>query len=466
MCVKKSKIKNNNVKYDGNAAAVTGESSAKTPHAVPPDNLLDASIDLAWFADSDDLRSHDASLSYLSHKRGRAPDGKGAYGTVKRLRSVYQDPVPLKQPHPHAVWPMYGSEPPPFLPPWPSQARRRAMQAESSHLHPEDPLGPLAQAWVLELQAWYAKLQKHFNFDPTDLPANLKRNVQRWKQRLSYLKDDQPELYRSVISSIEEGHRIPFDKKPKKFFRARNPPSLALDKHRAWKAIVKDLRHGALRPVNLEVEGTPHCVCPVRTADKNDGTARFVHNSRRVNKRVPPEATKCKLESLLRARNIFVPNGFAVGLDFASGYHCISMHGKHRTFLAFALHVSELPEEAVAWLHAEFPTSYHPAKKCFVFEYLALPFGLSSSCKTFSELVTSLMGFWRICPLDGGPTRVSSYIDDVTGVTTTFDSVRTLQCVYPTLTHVLTHTFTPAGYAAVDSHGLRGGGVGPVSQDP
>ena len=110
----------------------------------------------------------------------------------------------------------------------------------------------------------------------------------------------------------------------------------------------------------------------------------------------------------------------AVGLDFASGYHCISMHSKDRTFLAFALHVSELPEEAVEWLHANFANSFLPSRQCFVFEYLALPFGLSSSCKTFNDLVTALAGFWRRCPLDNLATRVSSYIDDVTGVAASF----------------------------------------------
>ena len=106
--------------------------------------------------------------------------------------------------------------------------------------------------------------------------------------------------------------------------------------------------HCALRPVNLVAEGIPHCVCPVRTADKNDGSARFVHNSRRVNKNIPSDATKCELESLLRARNIFIPDGFVIiGLDFASGYHCISMDARDRKFLPFALHVDEFPDEAV-----------------------------------------------------------------------------------------------------------------------
>ena len=419
------KIRKINIRNDGKAAAGRSVDNTRRADGPVPDNLLDSSVDVGWFADNSDLRSHDGALGRLSNKRHREMGARAAFGTAKRLRSVYQKPVPLSQPHPEAVWPMYGDEPPPFLPPWPSRAQRRAMQRESSHLHPEDPLGPLAQAWVNDLKNWYARLQKHFEFDPGDLPANLRRNVKRWEKRLAYLKVGQPELYQSVIDNIKKGHKIPFETKPKRFFRSRNPPSLARDKHRAWAAIMKDLRHGALRPVNLEVEGVPHCVCPVRTADKNDGSARFVHNSRRVNKCVPSKASKCELESLLRARNIFIPDGYAVGLDFSSGYHCIGMHSKHRKFLAFALNESELPDDALAWLRANFPTCYHPDRKCFIFEYLALPFGLSSSCKTFSELVTSLMGFWRLCPLDGSPTRVSSYIDDVTGVAGSFDSVST-----------------------------------------
>ena len=245
------------------------------------------------------------------------------------------------------------------------------MQGESACLHPEAPLGPLAQKWVDDLQVWYTRLQGHFKFDPTDLPANPKCNLHKWKKRLAFLRPDHPLLYEAVITNIATGHRIPFDKKLKRIFRGCNPPSLSLDKHRAWAAIKKDMSHGALRPVDLKVDGVPHCVCPVRTADKNDGSARFVHNSRKVNKCVRPEATKCKLETLLKARNIFVPGGYAVGLDFSSGYHCISMHEDDRTFLAFALEEAELPQEAIAWLRDNFPNSYHERKKCFIFEYIA-----------------------------------------------------------------------------------------------
>lgn len=194
------------------------------------------------------------------------------------------------------------------------------------------------------------------------------------------------------------GHEIPFSEKPNRYFRRRNPPSLALDRDRAWVAILKDLAHFAIQPVNLAEQGVPHCVCPVRTADKSDGSARFVHNSTRVNRTVVPEKVKCKLESLLKARNIFIKGGFVVGLDFASGYHCLAMHEKHRTYLAFALDIDELPVYAVSWLRERYPKSLHKTKNCFVFEYTALAFGLSSSCRAFNDLVTSLTRFWRTCP--------------------------------------------------------------------
>ena len=66
--------------------------------------------------------------------------------------------------------------------------------------------------------------------------------------------------------------------------------------------------------------------------------------------------------------------------------------------------------------------SFCQEAKCFVFEYVALPFGLSSSCKAFNDLISSLVGFWRRCPLPDGPVRVSSYIDDISAVTSSFDA--------------------------------------------
>ena len=262
------------------------------------------------------------------------------------------------------------------------------------------------------------------------------------------------------MSNIQKGHLIPFQSPPTKFFRRRNPPSLREDKKRAWDAILKGIQHGAIKPVDLSKESIQTCVCPVRMTDKNDGKARFVHNSRRVNKRIPKKATQCKLETLLRARNMYIPNGFIVGSDYSSGYHCIGMREDHQRFLDFALHVDELTPEAFKWLSSNYPICYHKEKRCFIFKYAALSFGLSSSCKAFNDLVCALMGSWRRYSIGGDPIRASSYIDDVHAVTRLFDQVRSPRHDCPEIT---THDIpTNSGLTDVDIHGVRGGHTRPL----
>ena len=335
---------------------------------------------------------------------------------------MHRKPVPVLQPTPGAAWPMDSFEKPPFPPPWPSDEQMAILEAESASLHPDAPLGPLAQQWTNDLCMWFKKLQKHFHFDPGDLASNVRRSAPRWRRRMQYLKHTDPQRFEEVMDLIENGHAIPFAEgvTPPRFFRRRNPPSLRADKVRAWEAILKDISHGAIAPVNIELEGMPWCVCPVRTADKSNGKARFVHNSRKVNKCIPREAVQCELETLLRIRNMFIPNGYVIGSDFASGYHCLYIRESDRTYLAFALHISELTQDALDWLRKHHPYAYVHEKRCFVFKYIALPFGLSSSCRVFSLVVTALAGFWRTLPTEGESTRVSTYVDDANSVNETF----------------------------------------------
>ena len=421
------KTKKANVQYDEHTN-FEPTSQANTQHAAQPvvhhQHLNNLSANLSWLAPKARPADHAQAVENLQGDGScdKPQHRLEARHDLREHRAAFAPPIPINKTDHGDRWPMDTNEKPPFPPPWPSKTERIAMMRESSASHPEQALGHLAQAWVNDLERWYHKLQGHFQFDPSDLALNLRNNLHKWKRRLSYLRKSQPQLYDEIVGHISVGHKIPLDKEPRKFFRHRNPPSLAADKVRAWRAIKKDIGHGAIEPVDLE-QGAPHCVCPVRTADKSDGSARFVHNSRRVNKCVPAEKSKCKLESLLRTRNMLIPGGFLVGSDFSSGYHCISMHKDHRKYVAFALHVSELPPDAVEWLKEHYPESFLPNKQCFVFRYAALPFGLSSSCKTFNDLISALMGFWRRCPLDGNFTRVSSYIDDVSSVAKAFDTV-------------------------------------------
>ena len=366
---------------------------------------------------SNELLCNKVNTTYLNRTDMLTPRRK----ILRKDRSIFAEPVEVKS-HATEQWPMDSLEQLPIPPPWPTRRERRQMQHESSNRDAGTPLGPKAAKWVADLRRWYEQLQEHFKFDPSSLADNVRRAQKRWERRLQYLKSEDKEQFEYVMNLIKNGHAIPFDQTPKKFFRQHNPPSLAEDKVRAWEAIKGDIEHGAIEPVNLKVHGTPHCVCPVRTADKANGKARFVHNSRHVNKQIPKDETRCTLESLLKTRNMYTKGGFVIGSDFASGYHCIFMQEDQRTYLAFALHRSELSDEAFEWLLQRYPEAYHRKKRSFFFRYVALPFGLATSCKAFNSVIASLMGFWRRCECGGRPTRVSSYIDDVLSAHKGFDS--------------------------------------------
>ena len=379
--------------------------------------ILDSSVSPEWLNRPAKTCSHDNAIEQIMP----IPKSHQARET-RATKSIYKKPVPITDPTPGSRWPMDSYEPPPFPPPWPSDEELLLLEAESASLHPEAPLGPRAQQWTNDLCEWFKKLQAYFEFDPSDLASNVRRSAPRWRKRLEYLRHSNKARYDEVMELIEVGHAVPFEQGsvPPKFFRHKNPVSLAKDKVRAWEAIKKDISHGAIIPVNIAEDGMPKCVCPVRTADKSNGKARFVHNSRKVNKFIPKEAVQCELESLLRIRNMFIPNGYVIGSDFASGYHCIYVREQDRTYLAFALHVSELTESALEWLRENHPEAYVHEKRCYIFKYVALPFGLSSSCRVFSLVITALTGFWRTLPTEGKPTRASSYIDDITSVIETF----------------------------------------------
>lgn len=378
--------------------------------------VMASAVDSSWFQHPRRLETHHQAVKEMIRNN---PDVQQK--TLRKDRSIFAPPVDVK-PQPSEQWPMDSYETPPIPPPWPTARQRQQMCQESSGKKPGEHLGPMAARWVSDLKEWYRQLQGYFQFDPSNLAGNVRRSKERWRRRLQYLRIEDEHTFEYVMDLIERGHFIPFEREPKPFFRQHNPPSLAEDKDRAWDAIKGDIEHGAIEPVDIAKHGIPHCVCPVRTAEKANGKARFVHNSRHVNKRVPKAEGECTLESLLKTRNMYTRNGFVIGSDFASGYHCIFMREDQRTYLAFALHRSEIPDDAFKWLLKHYPEAYHAKKRSFIFRYCALPFGLTTSCKAFNTLITSLMGFWRRCACGGLPTRVSSYIDDLLSAHQTFDS--------------------------------------------
>ena len=75
-----------------------------------------------------------------------------------------------------------------------------------------------------------------------------------------------------------------------------------------------------------------------------------------LNKLIPEEESSCSLDTLSKIRNLITFPGdiskvaWLITMDLASGYHnfWIALHQWH--LIGFALHRSELPAEAIAFL--------------------------------------------------------------------------------------------------------------------
>ena len=57
------------------------------------------------------------------------------------------------------------------------------------------------------------------------------------------------------------------------------------------------------------------------------------------------DETLFRLTTLSRSRNMYVPNGYLIGSDYRSGYHCLFMKEGDTKFLSFDLHQSEVPAQ-------------------------------------------------------------------------------------------------------------------------
>ena len=186
----------------------------------------------------------------------------------------------------------------------------------------------------------------------------------------------------------------------------------------AWEALRKDMGHGAVLPCNLERDGKPTVTSPVRTAPKGwrSSKRRFVINMRYLNSFIPDEEESCALDTLSKICNLLTSEGsrpsWFIAMDMASGYHnfWVAEHQWH--LMGFALHRSELPAAAIAFLREHYPVCEDTASGNFYFLMRALGFGLAPSCSVFSLIMTALAGSWRRHRVCAIPTRLTSSIHD------------------------------------------------------
>ena len=314
-------------------------------------------------------------------------------------------------------WPRRSTDPPSPPPPKITDELVRMIEIQDKFAHPDKPLPPAAQSFVNDLEKWRMQLAHHFQHSTTSFQDNMRRAAGRIRQRLSFLPRERLER---IMTIIEEGYTIPFSSEPPPFHRLTNSPDLSLFKTAAWKALLKDISHGAAMPCNLARDGKPKVVSPVRTAPKGwrSDERRFVVNMRYLNQFIPDKLAKCKLDTQPRVRNIYFfpantlddPYGFT--MDLSSGYHNVGINCKQHTYMGIVIHRSELPAEAIDYLRSMYPYCEDKTTGLFYFVMTALPFGLSPSCAVFSDIITALCAAWRRHKVLSHPVRLTSYVDD------------------------------------------------------
>ena len=314
-------------------------------------------------------------------------------------------------------WPRRTTEQGAPAPPSITREMVAAIEAEDAAGNPDSPPGPAASAFIRQLSAWKDQLSAFFELSSTCLASNLRSACHRIRARISFLPRERVER---VMSIIQDGYLIPLLSDPPPFHRSHNNPDLGEHKIAAWQALLKDIGHGAVLPCDLPRQGKPSIVSPVRTAPKGwrTGKRRFVVNLRYLNRFIPEEDCTCDLETLAKVRNLFEYDpdvtslAWFFSMDLSSGYHNFWIHPSQWHLLGIALHISELPPEAVAYLRKHFPNCEDRASGCFYFIMRALPFGLGPSCAVFSDVITALAAAWRRHEVCRQPVRLTSYIDD------------------------------------------------------
>ena len=177
-------------------------------------------------------------------------------------------------------------------------------------------------------------------------------------------------------------------------------------------------------PPEPESPESSHCVYRVRTTstDKSDGSSRFVHNSRKVNQHIPwSVSSNPSWEE--RGTSTFLM-GMLLGLTspvVMTVWACSHSTRNMWTCRIWPAHI-RTTRARCEWLLKAYPCVFIPSCECFVFVYSSstLPFGLSSRCHTFNNLISALTGFWRRYTVDGEPFHVSFYIDDIVVVHPSF----------------------------------------------
>jgi len=182
-----------------------------------------------------------------------------------------------------------------------------------------------------------------------------------------------------VLGIVKEGYHLPFLSLPNPFLAKSNQSSL-----REAPFVEDTIEQLLLDNCIKEVSTPPTCLNSLTVASGHK--LRLVLDLIHVNKFL--QIVKFKYENLKTVAELFEKDFYFISFDLKSGYHHISIHEDHFTYLGFS------------WTYSNGTTKY--------FVFVVLPLGLGSACYAFTKLLRPLMiKRWRSLGI-----RSVLYLDD------------------------------------------------------
>jgi hypothetical protein len=184
-----------------------------------------------------------------------------------------------------------------------------------------------------------------------------------------------------ILDTILNGYTIPFNS---------TPPSICLQNNRSaiihGEFITVDIHDLLIRGIDEECENQPYVVNPLTVSPFNSRKKCLILDLGHVNKHL--WKTSINLEDIRIAMEFITNNSICFQFDVFSAYHHVSIALPHTDFLGFSWKCGN-----VKW-----------------YEFLVLPFGLSSPCYIFTKITRPLIKKWR-----GEGKQVLIYLDDGLG---------------------------------------------------
>ena len=209
--------------------------------------------------------------------------------------------------------------------------------------------------------------------------------VGRLKAHLAHWQSAEASEY--ILDVVTNGYKLPFKTMPESV-ELENNRSARENKDFVSSEISNLLRKGCIR----EVDSLPMVVNPLTVATNRKGKQRMVLDCRHLNPHL--FKYKCCFENHSVARNLFEKGDYLFTFDIKGAYHHIMIFQGHTTFLGFS------------WVMNGVRRYY---------EFLVLPFGISTAGFIFTKVLKTCVNKWRkmgikcILFLDDGLSGANSF---------------------------------------------------------